>query len=125
AGAPGLELIEADLEDGGPAPFAGRRFDGVIVTNYLWRPLLGSIVEAVADDGLLVYETFALGNERLGRPSRPDFLLRQGELVEAIRGRLLPIAFEHVRLETPARVVQRICAAGPAHRWLAEGGPAR
>jgi SAM-dependent methyltransferase len=118
-----LELIEADLESGDPPPFAGRRFDVVIVTNYLWRPLLASIVDAVTDDGLLVYETFGVGNERLGRPARADFLLRPGELLDVVRPRLIPIAYDHVRLEGPARIVQRIAAAGPGHRWLAEGGP--
>lgn len=123
-GRDGVELIAADLEAGAPPPFAGRRFDLVVVTNYLWRPLLPAIVAAVADDGLLVYETFARGNERLGRPANPDFLLEPGELLSAISPSLTPIAYEHVRLEAPARIVERICAVGPDHRWLAEGGPA-
>jgi SAM-dependent methyltransferase len=123
-GNPGLELIEADLESGAPPPFLGRQFDVVIVTNYLWRPLLTAIVDAVAEDGLLIYETFARGHERYGRPSNPDFLLKPGELLAAVRPRLTPIAYEHVHLEAPARIVERICAAGPGHRWLAEGGPA-
>ncbi len=114
---PRLELIEADLETGAPPPFAGRRFAGVVVTNYLWRPLLPAIVAAVADDGVLIYETFAIGNERHGRPSNPDFLLQPGELLEAVRGRLIPIAFEHVRLDSPTRVVQRLCAVGRGHPW--------
>jgi hypothetical protein len=107
----------------GTSRFLGRRFDVVIVTNYLWRPLMPAIVGAVADDGLLIYETFARGNERFGRPSNPDFLLRPGELLEAVRPRLTPIAYEHVRLEAPMRIVERICAVGPGHRWIGEGGP--
>lgn len=122
-GRDGVQLIAADLEAGAPPPFAGRRFDVVLVTNYLWRPLLPAIVAAVADDGLLVYETFARGNERLGRPANPDFLLEPGELLTAIRPRLTAISYEHVRLDAPARIVQRICAVGPGHRWIAEGGP--
>lgn len=95
----------------------------MIVTNYLWRPLLPAIVAAVAADGLLIYETFAAGNEQLGRPSNPDFLLRPGELLEAVRGHLVPVAYEHVRLDDPARIVQRICAAGRRHEWINSGGP--
>lgn len=119
-----LELIRADLESGELPPFSGRRFDLVIVTNYLWRPLLPAIMSAVADGGLLIYETFARGNETLGRPSNPDFLLRPGELIEAVRPRLMTVAYEHVRLEAPARVVQRICAVGPTHSWRSAGAPA-
>ena len=115
-----VELVAADLEDGRPFPFRGRTFAGVIVTNYLWRPILPDIVACVARDGVLVYETFALGNERLGRPGNPDFLLRPGELIEAVRGILTPIAFEHVSLSGPSRVVQRIAAVGPDHPWLLE-----
>src|SRR5688500_18521053 len=73
---PGLEVVEADLEDGGPVftgegPLAGRAFAGVVVTNYLWRPLLPGLVAAVAPGGALLYETFAAGNERFGRPTNP------------------------------------------------------
>lgn len=114
---PRLELIEADLEAGARPPFAGRQFAGVVTTNYLWRPLLPAIVAAVADDGVLIYETFAAGNEAFGRPSNPDFLLQPGELLEAVRGRLIPVAFEHARIEAPARIVQRLCAVGQAHVW--------
>jgi hypothetical protein len=72
----------------------------------------------------LVYETFAVGNERLGRPANPDFLLRPGELIEAVRPRLTPLAYEHVRLADPDRIVQRIAAVGPDHVWLnAPPGP--
>lgn len=114
---PEVEFIAADLEGGAPFPVAGRKFAGVIVTNYLWRPILPAIVDCVADDGLLIYETFAAGNERYGRPSHPDHLLRPGELITAVHPRLIPVAFEHVTLRDPARVVQRIAAIGPNHRW--------
>jgi SAM-dependent methyltransferase len=120
----GVELIEADLEGGGDLPFAGRAFELVVVTNYLWRPILPDIVAAVAADGLLVYETFAIGQERYGRPTNTNFLLRPGELLTAVAGRLMPLAYEHVKLDDPERIVQRICAAGPLHRWCQEGTPA-
>src|SRR5438046_1086704 len=76
------EAVCADIENG-PWPFAGRDFDGVVVTNYLWRPLLATIVQSVALGGVLIYETFATGNETVGKPSRPDFLLQPGELLRA------------------------------------------
>lgn len=110
-------IISADLETGAPFPLQGEKFAGVIVTNYLWRPILPDIVAAVADDGLLIYETFATGHQ--GRPSRPEFLLKPGELIEAVAGRLTVMAFENVRRGEPHRVVQRIAAVGPAHPWLA------
>lgn len=111
-------LIEADLEHGAPFPVAGEMFEGVIVTNYLWRPLLPAIVAAVSCSGVLIYETFALGNARYGRPSNPDFLLQPGELLEAVRPSLVPMAFEHVTCSDPSRVVQRIVAVGRDHKWL-------
>ena len=74
------EAVCADIETG-PWPFAGRSFAGVVVTNYLWRPLLPTLVQSVAPGGALLYETFAAGNETVGNPSRPDFLLRPGELL--------------------------------------------
>lgn len=120
AGRPGLELIEADLEGGGGLPVAGRRFDGVVVTNYLWRPLLPAIVAAVAPAGVLLYETFARGQERYGRPSNPDFLLRPGELIEAVGPQLVTLAYEHVRLSDPTRLVQHIAAVGRDSRHLSD-----
>ena len=86
AGHERLEIIEADLEDGRPFPLAGRRFAGVMVTNYLHRPLLPDVVEAVAPGGVLIYETFARGNERFGKPRNPDHLLKPGELLAVLRG---------------------------------------
>ena len=106
-----LELVEADLEDGRPFPLAGRRFAGVVVTNYLHRPLLPALVEAVAPGGLLIYETFAQGNERFGKPRNPDHLLAPGELLAAVRGRLRVLAYEDLVVEDPRpAAVQRICA---------------
>lgn len=107
----GVTAIMADIESG-PWPFAGRRFDGVVVTNYLWRPLLPSVVAALADDGILVYETFAQGNEKFGKPSNPEFLLRSGELLEHARqNRLEVVAYECGFTNRPREaIVQRICA---------------
>lgn len=102
------ETIEADIESG-PWPLEDRQFDLVIVTNYLWRPLLPRILDAVAPGGRLVYETFARGHERLGRPSRPEFLLQPGELLQACHG-LQVLAYESGQLPAPERVVQRIVA---------------
>jgi SAM-dependent methyltransferase len=110
-GDPDFVLVEIDLEDGGPWPLAERRFAAVIVTNYLHRPLLPAIVAAVEPGGVLLYETFALGNERHGRPRNPDFLLAPGELLEAVRGALHVVAYEHGEVERPhPAVVQRLCA---------------
>jgi SAM-dependent methyltransferase len=123
---PRVEVVTADLENGAPFPLAGRTFDGVIVTNYLWRPLLPAICAAVAPDGLLIYETFGHGHEKLGvRPSNPDFILEPNELAEAaVAAGLILIAFEQVRVEQPnPRIVQRIAAVGPTHRWVAAPPP--
>lgn len=106
----------ADLEQD-PWPYAGRRFDGIVVANYLHRPLFPHLVEALAEGGVLLYETFMLGNERFGRPSNPGFLLRPGELLEAFGARLHVVAFEQGEAAQPKpAVVQRLCAvngAGP------------
>ncbi|RZS58038.1 class I SAM-dependent methyltransferase [Sphaerotilus mobilis] len=101
------ECIEADIE-GGPWPLHGRRFDLVVVTNYLWRPLLSQITACVAPGGRLVYETFALGHEQHGRPTRPDFLLRPGELLGLAEPGLQVGAYEEGLLDGPLRRVQRI-----------------
>lgn len=109
AGLSGLaEVLVADIE-AGPWPLTGRQFDAVVVTNYLWRPLLPTLVEAVAPGGLLIYETFGAGHARFGRPSRPDFLLQPGELLRATQG-LRVLGYEDGYLEPPPRLVQRICA---------------
>ncbi len=108
-----LRLIETDIERD-PWPFSDFRFDAVVVTNFLHRPLLDHLVQAVAPEGLLIYETYARGNERWGRPSNPDFLLLPGELLEVVRGRLRVIAYEDVTVTQPRPgAVQRICAIAP------------
>lgn len=115
AGDAGLERIAADLESGGGWPLAGRNFGGVVVTNYLHRPLFSRLIEAVAPGGVLLYETFAAGNERFGRPRNPDFLLREGELLDAVRGRLSVVAYEALEVADPRpAVIQRIAARRPA-----------
>jgi SAM-dependent methyltransferase len=101
-------LVVADIENG-PWPFAGERFDAVVVTHYLWRPLMPTLVASLAERGVLIYETFALGNEALGKPSNPDFLLRPGELLEHCRS-LHVVAYEDGLLVAPPRRVQRIVA---------------
>jgi SAM-dependent methyltransferase len=105
------EAVRADIENG-PWPLAGRTFQGVVVTNYLWRALLAPIVGSVAPGGVLLYETFAAGNETVGKPSRPDFLLEPGELLRACQG-LRVVAYEDGFLDEPARFVQRIAAVRP------------
>jgi SAM-dependent methyltransferase len=106
---PGISFVKADLEGGNPWPFAGQRFGGIVVTNYLHRPLFPRLADSLDEGGVLIYETFMAGNERYGRPSNPDFLLRPGELLEAF-GNLTVIAFEQGVLERPrAAAVQRIC----------------
>ena len=106
------ECINADIERA-PWPLPGRRFDAVVVTNYLWRELLPMIVASVADGGVLIYETFAAGNETVGKPSNPLFLLRRGELLGAAQG-LKVVAFEdgfEAALNgSQPRFVQRIVA---------------
>ena len=107
---PNVALRQADLEQG-PWPYDGRRFDGIVVTHYLHRPLLPTLVESLERGGLLVYETFATGNERFGKPSNPDFLLEPGELLDAVRGKLRVIAYEDLVVVEPRRAaIQRICA---------------
>ena len=118
---PLAEVIVADVENG-PWPLADRRFDAVLVTNYLWRPLLPAIMAAVAPGGCLLYETFAVGQETIGRPSRPDFLLQPGELLRTAEG-LAIVAYECGRVTDPQRFVQRVAAVrdapGPVTRRLA------
>jgi SAM-dependent methyltransferase len=114
-GRPGLETLEVDLEDGRPFPLAGRRFAGVIVTNYLYRPLFPALIAAVAPGGALIYETFAKGNEGFGRPRRPEHLMNPGELLEAVHGKLRVRAYEDLIVEVPRpAAIQRICAVNEA-----------
>lgn len=102
------EVVCADIENG-PWPLDGRTFGAVVVTNYLWRPLFAHILDCLAPNGVLIYETFADGNETVGKPSRADFLLKKGELLSVCHP-LRIVAFEEGFLETPDRFVQRIIA---------------
>ncbi len=107
---PGARFIRADLEDGSPWPFAGERFEGVVVTNYLHRPLFPHLRESLAPGGVLIYETFMVGNERFGKPSNPRFLLRPGELLEAFKD-LTVKGYEEGELAEPKpAMIQRLCA---------------
>ena len=106
-----IEKLEADLEDASPWPLAGRTFGAVIVTNYLHRPLMPALPAAVAPGGVLLYETFMVGNERFGKPSNPAFLLKDGELLDLVRGKFSVIAYEARLISEPRlAMVQRIAA---------------
>ena len=111
------EVIVADIESG-PWPLAGRQFGAVVITNYLWRPLWLQLLSSLAPGGVLIYETFAAGNETVGKPSRPDFLLQPGELLSRCQG-LRIVAFEDGFLAEPARFVQRIAAVNTPPGTLA------
>jgi SAM-dependent methyltransferase len=102
AGEPRVQFTCADLE-AGPWPFADRAFDAIVVTHYLHRPLLPVLVQHLARDGLLIYETFMVGHERFGKPSNPAFLLRRGELLEAFSAQLEVLAFEQGIVTQPRR----------------------
>ncbi len=122
AGSGGVEVIERDLESEAGWPLGVRRFAAVVVANYLWRPILGDVVGAVAERGVLLYETFALGNERFGKPGNPDYLLRPGELLDAVAGRLTVVAYAQGEVTEPRpAVVQRICAVRGAAPVLLPG----
>jgi len=109
----GVRCLRKDLEDGGPWPLGDERFDGVVVANYLHRPILPALAATLSPGGLLIYETFMAGNERFGRPSNPAFLLRPGELWEAFGG-LQIIAFEQGVARAPKPAMrQRLCARRP------------
>ena len=107
---PRIAVRTADLE-GGPWPYHGSAFDGIVVTNYLFRPLLPMLLNALEVNGVLIYETFMVGNERFGKPSNPAFLLRQGELLDVVRRRLTVVAFEQGEVDLPRpAMAQRLCA---------------
>jgi SAM-dependent methyltransferase len=115
----GIETLQCDLESGDAAaawPFAPARFGGVVVTNYLHRPLFPCLFQALAPSGILIYETFADGNARFGKPAKPDFLLQPGELLEQARVHsdlgIHVIAYEEGYVESPKpAMIQRICLA--------------
>jgi SAM-dependent methyltransferase len=111
SGIAGIEVVAHDLETGAALPFGDASFDGIIVTNYLWRPLLARLPDLVSSGGALLYETFARGNERFGKPSNPDFLLKPDELLDCVRGRLEVAAYENGETDNPRpAMVQRIAA---------------
>jgi SAM-dependent methyltransferase len=116
---------QVDLESGAPANVLaplGSGYDGIVVTNYLHRPLFPALASALAPGGVVIYETFAIGNERFGRPSDPDFLLRPGELLEAFAGLTL-IAFEQGEIAVPRpAAIQRIAAIAGGLGRLPEPG---
>ena len=121
------EVIEADLEVAA-WPLAGRTFDAIVVTNYLWRPLWPKLRAALAEGGVFIHETFGDGQATVGRPSRAEFLLRPGELLDATRG-LRVVAYEDGFVDAPARFVQRVVAinerpfdAGAPPRYALQGG---
>ena len=109
-GVPHLRTRHADLEQGA-WPYGGRRFDAVVVTNYLYRPRLATLFDVLGPGGVLIYETFMQGNERFGKPSNPDFLLAPGEMLQRLAEGWTVVAFEQgeVREPRPA-VLQRVCA---------------
>jgi SAM-dependent methyltransferase len=109
------EAVQADIENG-PWPLPNRTFDAVVVTNYLWRPLIPQILASLSPEGVLIYETFAAGNETVGKPSRPDFLLNPGELLTHCQG-LRIVAYEEGFLDPPERFVQRVVAVKATQAW--------
>jgi SAM-dependent methyltransferase len=102
------QLLQADIENQ-PWPLSHRLFDAIVVTHYLWRPLMPRIMDCLAPEGVLIYETFAQGNETVGKPSRPDFLLQSGELLKVCQG-LRIVAYQDGFLSEPDHFVQRIVA---------------
>jgi SAM-dependent methyltransferase len=117
AGAHGVETRVADLELGA-WPFAGERFDAIVVVHYLHRALFPQLLAALAGDGALLYETFAHGNAAYGKPSNPAFLLQPDELLSLVRERLTVLAFEQGRVDgAPPAVIQRLAAVGRDRAW--------
>ncbi|MEW6676545.1 MAG: class I SAM-dependent methyltransferase [Pseudomonadota bacterium] len=111
-GLAGVEWLEADLE-AAPWPLAGRRFDGVLVSRYLHRPLFEHLLACLVPGGILIYETFSMGQARYGRPRNPAHLLMPGELLEWVRGHLRVLAYEDVEETAQRRCMQRLCARRP------------
>lgn len=120
-----VELVQADLERA-QWPFEKKQFGGIIVTNYLHRPLFSNLIDSLDDEGVLIYDTFARGNERFGRPSNPDYLLREGELLDAFGIALNVMAYACGEVGEPAPAVrQSLCAVRERRsgRAIATGGP--
>jgi SAM-dependent methyltransferase len=121
------KCVLADIENGPwPLQMKGQpqTFDAVVVTNYLWRPLLPTLLQSVSAGGFLIYETFAAGHETVGKPSRADFLLQPGELLRAFAS-LRVVAYENGFIDTPARFVQRLVAVSPSPEHTSASTPAR
>ena len=113
---PGARFVQADLEDGSPWPLPGEQFEGVVVTNYLYRKIFPEIRKALKPQGVLIYETFMLGNERFGKPSNPEFLLRPRELLEVFKD-LTVKGFEEGEVTEPKpAMIQRVCAVRTGKR---------
>ena len=113
---PGARFIRADLEDGSPWPLPGEQYECIVVTNYLHRPLFPRILGSLKPGGVLIYETFMLGNERFGKPSNPVFLLRPGEWLEAFKG-LEVQGYEEGEVTVPKpAMIQRLCAVRASWR---------
>lgn len=110
-GMPGVTTAKLDLE-GDDWPLVGKSFTGIVVTNYLWRPRFAELLALLAPGGVLIYETFMVGNEAYGKPSSPDFLLRSGELSAVVANAgLREIAFEEGYTASPKPAMrQAICA---------------
>ena len=105
-----LKIIEHDLEGSARWPFVAKAFDGIVAVNYLSRPLFPKIIDGLAHNGILIYQTFAIGNAKFGRPRNPDFLLRENELLDAFAQRLTVVEFHQGYIEKPSpAIVQRIC----------------
>lgn len=117
ARSPGIETRVADLERD-DWPFAGERFDAIVVVHYLHRALFAHLLASLAADGALLYETFATGNAAYGKPSNPDFLLEPAELLGLAREKLTVVAFEQGLIDgPPAAVIQRLAGVGRARAW--------
>ncbi len=107
---PRFSLVECDLECS-PWPFKDQGFGAIVVTHYLHRPLFPALIKTLRKGGTLIYDTFAVGNERFGRPSNPLFLLNPGELLDAFAGNLHIVAYDHGREDNPQPAIrQRLCA---------------
>ena len=107
---PDLRILESDLEDGSAWPLASEVFEGIVVSNYLYRPLYGSLVNALATGGLLIYQTFSDGNAAYGKPRNPNFLLRENELLDVFGPRLTVLDFDQGYTDHPSpAVIQKIC----------------
>ena len=107
----GIKLMEYDVENGNPLPFSASSFQGIVVTNYLYRPIFPQLLCLLDDGGVLIYETFAVGHEKYGRPTNPDYLLKSGELIKLVGSKMRIIEYQERLITQPAKAyVQRIVA---------------